>query len=178
MIANALLTIANMPLGFFTVYALARWSPGDQVVGQFTLSVVAVQVVSAVMIGYIADKRGNKLALLLAAGASLGATMIAVLSPGVWMFYFVFLFAGVNLGTELMARYNLAVEYGPPEQRSTYIGLMNTVLAPFYFSGIVAGWIVDHAGFVVMFIVSIVFSLAGLLLLWRGVVDPRMSRRA
>ncbi len=83
----------------------------------------------------------------------------------------------MNLGTELMARYNLAVEYGPPEQRSTYIGLMNTVLAPFYLSGIVAGWIVDHFGFTAMFIISMVFSVAGLYVLARRVVDPRMARR-
>lgn len=177
LIANALLTIANMPLGFFTVYALMHWAPGEQVVGQFTLSIVAVQVVSAVTIGIVADKRGNKVALLLAGGAAFGATLVALVSPGVWMFYFVFLFTGVNLGTELMARYNLAVEYGPPEQRSTYIGLMNTVLAPFYLSGIIAGWIVDQFGFTAMFLISMVFSIAGLTMLARRVVDPRLARR-
>jgi len=130
-----------------------------------------------VTIGYVADKRGNKVALLLAGAAALAATLVALVSPGVWMFYFVFLFAGVNLGTELMARYNLAVEYGPPEQRSTYIGLMNTVLAPFYLSGIAAGWIVDKFGFTPMFLISLLFSVAGLYVLARRVVDPRVARR-
>lgn len=178
MVANALLTIANMPLGFFTVYALHRWSPGEEVVGQFTLSLVAVQVVSAVTIGYLADRKGNKVALLLAGVATLGATLVALISPWPWMFYLVFLFTGVNLGTELMARYNLAVEYGPSEQRSTYIGLMNTVLAPFYLSGVVAGWFVDQFGFPIMFLISLAFSLAGLYTLRYRVEDPQAGRMA
>jgi MFS family permease len=178
LISCALLTVANMPLGFFTVYALTTWSVGEEVVGQFTLSIVAVQVVSALAIGFLMDRRGNKVALMLAGGAVALASTVAALAPSLWAFRIVFVLAGVNLGTELMTRYNLAIEYGPPEQRSTYIGLMNTVLAPFYLSGIAAGWIVDRFGFPVMFLLSLVCSLAGLYMLAFRVKEPRRVKSA
>jgi len=178
LIAAALLTIANMPLGFYTVYALAQWQAGEEVVGQFTISIVVVQVVSAIAIGLIADRKGNKTALMYAGGAVMAATTIALIAPTLGIFRLVFLFAGVNLGTELMARYNMAIEYGPAEQRSTYIGLMNTILAPFYLSGLFAGWLVERFGFPVMFGAGLLFSIAGMYLLYARVRDPRRERVA
>lgn len=178
LISCALLTVANMPLGFFTVYALATWSVEEVVVGQFTLSLVAVQVVSALAIGYLMDRRGNKVALMLAGGAVALASTVALLAPSLWVFRIVFVLAGINLGTELMTRYNLAIEYGPPEQRSTYVGLMNTVLAPFYLSGIAAGWIVDRFGFPAMFLLSLTCSLAGMYMLAFRVKEPGRIKTA
>jgi MFS family permease len=121
---SSFLVVANMPMGFFTVYAMKSFGGGESLVGQFTLAMVAVQVVSAFANGYIADHYGHKVALIVAASGMLCASVCAVLAPSLGWFMLVYVFLGVNLGSELMLRYNMSIEYGPVEQRSTYVGLM------------------------------------------------------
>jgi len=174
LVSAAFLIPATMPVGFFTVYALQRFQASESMVGAFTLSMVAIQVVSALVTGLTADRHGHKVALLIAAAAMLLATLTALLAPAVEWFILVFVFVGINAGTEVMSRFNIAVEYGPPEQRSTYIGLMNTVLAPFYLSGLLAGAISQMFGYEVLFGAGILCSLIGSWFLYSRVRDPRV----
>jgi MFS family permease len=172
-ISSAVLIVANMPIGFFTVYALKRFQADESIVGEFTLSMMSTQIIAALVAGVIADRYGNKRALIVAACGMLLASTWALLAPSVAWFRLVFLFLGFNVGTELMARYNISVEYGPVEQRSTYIALMNTLLAPVYLSGLLGGWISDLFGYPALFGLGMSFSVFGVILLIRKVKDPR-----
>jgi MFS family permease len=172
-ISSALLTIAAMPVGFFTVYALKRFDAGEGVIGEFTLTMVAAQVVSAIVNGFLSDRKGNKVVLLVAGGSLLLASLTAVLSPTLGWFRLVYVFLGANLGTEMATRYNIAIEFCTPRQRSTYIGLMNTMLAPWYFSAMIGGVLSQLFGFGALFLTSALFSVAGLLYLYYKVADPR-----
>ena len=174
-IATVFLVIGSMPVGFFAVYALRNFSADESIVGEFTLIMVATQIVSALVTGYIADRYGNRVALLWAGGAMALATLWALLAPTLFLFRFVYLFLGVNIGCEVMARYNISIDYGPAHQRSLYIGLMNTVLAPFYMSALVAGVISDTFGYPAMFGAGLLASITGLLLLYFRVRDPRVT---
>jgi MFS family permease len=172
-VSAAFLTIANMPVGFFTVYALKRFNADESIVGEFTLAMMSAQVVAAMITGFVADRYGNKVSLVIAASGMLLATVWALLAPSAGWFRLVFLFLGFNVGSELMTRYNMSAEYGPVEQRSSYVALMNTVLAPFYVSALIGGWISDQFGYPALFGVSLVFSVVGITLLVRGVREPR-----
>jgi MFS family permease len=172
-LSSIVLIIANMPVGFFTVYALKKFNAGETVVGGFTMAMMGAQVVSAVGAGILADRYGNKRSLVIAASGMLLASVSALLAPTVEWFLLVFVFLGVNVGTELMARYNISVEYGPVEQRSRYVALMNTLLAPVYLSGLLGGWLSDLFGYPVLFGVGILFSCVGLAMLVFRVKDPR-----
>jgi len=174
-ISSAFLIVANMPIGFFTVYALKNFSADEAMVGQFTLSMLLTQAVSALISGFIVDRYGNKRALIIAACGMLGATLWALAAPTLGWFRLVYMFLGVNVGTELMARYNISAEYGPAEQRPRYVALMNTVLAPVYFSAMAGGIISNAFGYQTLFVVSAAFSLVGLFLLVTRVRDPRQS---
>jgi len=176
--SSALLVVATMPVGFFTVYALKHFGAPETVIGEFTLTIVAVQVVSALINGYVADRFGNKVVLVIAATCMCCASIVALLAPSLTLYRIVFVFLGVTLGSEVMARYNISVEYGPPEQRSTYIGMMNTLLAPYYLTGLLGGYLSDTFGFPVMFIAGSLFSVVGLMLLLFKVQDPHFKRTA
>ena len=174
-VALVCLTLGAMPVGFFTVYALKEFSADQAVVGEFTLSMVSIQVVSALVIGLVADRYGNRIALMCAGGGLVLASASALLAPAVGWFMLVYLFLGINLGTELMARYNMAIEYGPAQYRSMYVGLMNTLVAPFYISGIIGGVLVDWFGYRPVFFIGMVFALAGVVLLLRWVKEPHVA---
>ena len=123
--------------------------------------------------GWLADHKGNKLAFVVASSSLLAASICALLAPSLEWFYLVFFLLGGNLGSELMTRYNLAIEYGPVEQRSTYIGLMNSIMAPFYFVGVLGGWIANMFGYPAVFMTGIACSLVGITYLLLVVREPR-----
>jgi len=173
-ISSAFLVVGNMPIGFFTVYALRTFSADESMIGQFTLSMLMTQAVSALISGFIVDRYGNKRALMIAAFGMLGATLWALAAPTLGWFRLVYVFLGANVGTELMARYNISAEYGPAEQRPTYVALMNTVLAPVYLSALAAGMVSDLFGYRTLFFVAAVFSVVGIFLLMARVRDPRI----
>ena len=134
---------------------------------------VAIQVVSALVTGYLADRYGNKTALLVASVSLLGASIMAFVAPTLGWFSLVYLLLGINLGTEITARYNMSIEYGPAKKRSTYVGLMNTLLAPFYLSGIIGGILSAWIGLQGVFLLGGVSSVAGIVYLARQVREPR-----
>jgi MFS family permease len=172
-ISSAFLIVANMPIGFFAVHALKRFNADEAAIGEFTLSMISTQIIASFVSGIIADRYGNKRSLIIAACGTLAASIWALLAPSVGWFRLVFMFLGFNLGTEIMARYNISVEYGPAEKRSTYVALMNTALAPVYLSGLLGGWISDRVGYPAVFALGILFSLVGLYFLLYRVRDPR-----
>ena len=167
------LIVAGMPIGFFTVFALKQFRADEYVVGEFTILMIAGQITGALLNGYVADRYGNKCALISTAVTSLFACLWALSAPTLFLFKIIFYFVGISLGSETMIRYNLAIEYGPVEERSTYIGLMNTILAPFYFSGLLGGWLSDKFGYETVFFIGVVFYCISILLLVWLVREPR-----
>ncbi len=172
--AAALLVTSAMPVGFFTVYAFRQFHLDVQVVGSFTLLMVVGQIIGAVAIGYLADLKSNKSALLASYSALLLATFTALLAPSYDWFRLVFVFVGMNLGSEMMVRYSMAIEYGAPELRSTYIGIMNTLLAPCYAATMLGGLLSDYLGYEALFIAGILVSCVGLYYLAANVNEPHV----
>jgi MFS family permease len=177
LVASAFLIIAMMPQGFFMVYVLRDFAADESVVGLFTLAMVSVQVVSALVIGFVTDHYGNKTALLCAASAMLLASVFAIVAPSPGWFVVVFGFLGVNFAAEGMVRSNMAIEYASASQRPTYLGLMNTLLTPCYLSGLAGGLVADVIGYRGVFLIGAIFSVIGILLLLMRVRDPRALLR-
>jgi MFS family permease len=171
--AMALMILGSMPVGFYAVYALRDLGAPEAMVGEFTIALVLIQIVSALVNGMIADRRGHKAALMIAGGALVLSSLTALLATTGGAFRLVFLFLGINVGTEIMARYNMALEFSPATVRSTFVGLMNVLLAPFYAAGLLGGVLVDWWGFRAVFASGLCCSLAGVLVLAFGVRDPR-----
>jgi hypothetical protein len=169
--------LAMMPVGFFTVYALERFHAHATAVGTFTLLLVTVQIVSAPLCGALADRFGNKAALAVAIGALLLASTWALLAATLAAFTAVFVLVGVNLGTEYMARHNMAAEFAPEQQRAVFVGMMNTTLAPFCLSGLLGGVIANAFGYRAVFALGGALAATALFLLTR-VRDPRRATSA
>ncbi len=73
----------------------------------------------------------------------------------------------------------ITVEFGNEETRPTYIGLSNTLVAPFtIIAPLIGGWIAQTAGFQTTFMVSAVGGLIIAALLFWLVRDPRPRLKA
>ena len=173
LLASAFLLVAMVPSGFFTVYVLRDFQADESIVGQYTLAMVAIQVVSALAIGFITDRFGNRMAFICTSIAMLLASTWALLAPSPAWFTLVYVFFGITLGAETMVRFNMAIEYCPPQLRSSFIGLMNTILAPCYLAGLAGGVLSDLVGYQGVFFLGILASVIGIYLLVRHVRDPQ-----
>ncbi|MEO8168409.1 MAG: MFS transporter, partial [bacterium] len=173
LIATVFQIVATMPVGFYTVSALSQFQADESMVGKFTIAIVGVQVATSLGIGFLADKYGNKLSLVIASVALLFANVAAFVAPTLPWFTLTYIFLGINLGTELLARYNISIEYGPLNQRAKYIGLMNTLIAPFYFIGLVGGMVSNAYGYSAVFGLGILASTIGVFLTVFKVREPR-----
>jgi MFS family permease len=170
-----LLMFASVPAGFITVYALEEMRSGEAAVGAFTAILFIAQVASAPVMGLLADRRGNRIVLALAAAASLIASVTAFVAPSSPVLAVAFAFVGVNLGSEIMARQNMAVEFAPPAERALYLGLMNSLLGPLYLLGLAGGVLVNAMGFRALFLAGAASAAAALMVFLYHVHEPRTT---
>ena len=174
LVASALLTISFSSAAFFTITAIKRFEISEYVIGVFTILMITGQIISGVLLGWLADAKGTKSALVVCGVSLLLAIAIACLAQSVNWFYFVFLFFGVNVGAETAMRYNFAVECAPYGERPMYVGLMNAWFAPFYLVTPLAGWLSAFYGYNFVFVFSLIIGLVGFVLLVR-MPNPHMK---
>jgi MFS family permease len=165
LIASALQTISFSSAAFFTIAAMKRFDISEYMVGIFTIVMIAGQIMSGVLLGWLADAKGTKSALVVCGAGLLMAIATAWLAQSANWFYFVFLFFGVNVGAETAMRYNFAVECAPDGERPMYVGLMNAWFAPFYLITPFAGWLSTTYGYNFIFVPSLIVGLTGFVLL-------------
>jgi MFS family permease len=177
-VAMVFFVLATISMTFFSVYALAKFRPGETAAGSFTMAMVIAQVVSAPAIGHLGDRKGNKVTLIVAGAAMCGASLWACVAPSLEAFYLVFVCLGINIGSELMARYNITMEFAPEKQRALYLGMLNALLAPFYAVGLIGGWLSNLFGYEPVFLTGAALSLAGIVLMIAVVREPRFSAAA
>lgn len=170
--ASALSTIGLMPMGFFTVAALKQFSLPESFVGFFTMTMLASQIVFAGLVGWLADVKGHKSALIICASAMTFASLLALFAQHPGWFFIVFSLVGLIVGVEMITRHNFASDCATDATRPMYIGVMNAWLAPWFLSSLIGGWVSDRFGYEPVFIVGMFFSLAGLVVLF-AVDDPR-----
>ena len=81
---------------------------------------------------------------------------------------------GTYLAADQVSALNIILEFCEPEDRPTYIGLTNTLLAPvLILAPILGGWLATVAGYNGLFIVTLVVSLIGGLMMAFWVREPR-----
>jgi MFS family permease len=173
LLTSIFLIMATMPMGFFTVYAIKHFGADEGMVGTFTLISIGGSIVGALVNGLLADRFGNKVALVSASFSMFVAILFALTSPSLPWFAIVFFGMGIFLGSELMIRYNFSIEYCHEDDRATYVGLMNTFLAPYYLCGFLGGVLSDMIGYKAMFGIGLLFSCIGIMMLIIKVHDPR-----
>lgn len=169
----------GMATGFYTVYALRVFNAAEWQVGAFTTLVLAGQVIGNLGLGWLADRTGHRVVLVLGLAVLTGCNVLALGVGGVRGMEPVFVLVGIHFASvHISARTILLELAGDASERPTYIGLGNTVLAPLTFSApLVAGLMADRMGFQVVFALAALLSTAGLVLMLAFVREPRRLGR-
>ncbi len=169
--------LGNMAIGFVAVYSIQKYALPDATAAVYTGILYATGVIGYMIWGPLGDRLGHKHVMELAITFWCTALCIALATTFFqiqWAIYLIFALMGISTAGGLLSDFNLAMEFGPEDERPTYIGLTRSLTGPALFiSPILAGWIVLTFGYVVMFSVSLAFCLTGLVILNRLVKDPR-----
>jgi len=176
--ARALDVVGGMAGGFYTVYALKALGAPDSAVGTFTLALMAAQTVGMLFFGWLADRRGHLSVLTLGALASAAASLAALGADSLAAVYPVFLLYGLSIGAGNVSAMSIGLEFGPAEERPTYVAITNSSRAPFALLGpLVGGALADAAGYGAVFGLAAALALAGAAAMRLAVRDPRGYRR-
>jgi MFS family permease len=161
--------------GFFTVYALRVLRAPEADVGLFTALMLAGQMAGQIALGWIADRAGHRLVLVIAACTATVMNVLALAAGSVNAFSLVFALNGLFNAAIQVSVLNVLLEFAPsPQQNPTYVGIEKTFLAPFGFAlPLLGGVLIDVVGYAFVFWLSAVFGLASAAVLWLLVRDPR-----
>jgi MFS family permease len=178
LIGRSISNLGGMAAGFFMVYGAEHFGLGGEQVGGLTAVLVASQAVMNLLLGLLADRKGHKIVLMITAFSMALSALVAwaAVSPA-WL-YVTFAFLGVSIAGDSVSGINIIVEFCTPENRPTYIGLTNTLLAPAKALGpVIGGLLATWAGYGGVFFLAILVSVAGGIFLAAWVREPRHNQQ-
>jgi len=176
--ARILSQFATMGFAFYIVYALRRFDMDTVTAGYLTATLTIAQTVANAGMGWLGDRVGHRLMLIIGAGAATLSSLLAWLAPSLAWFFPIFAlsgFANVSIWTNGMT---MTVDFSGENERPFYIGLAQTLTAPAtIIAPLIGGRIADTQGFVSTFAWSTLLSIVMLAILVFLVKEPRKAGR-
>jgi MFS family permease len=177
LVARAVAVLGSMAMSFFIVDGALRFDLTGREVGLLTATISVFTGVFYLIWGAIADRVGHKTVLCAGALTMAGASLTALVTPVLGGLYVAFGLIGATLSAEAISASNIILEFAPNEERPTYIGLTNTLLAPCRtLAPIVGGSLASIVGFPGLFVTAAALSIVGTVLMILRVREPRMLR--
>jgi MFS family permease len=174
--ARILSQFATMGFAFYIVYALRRFEMSEVTAGYLTATLTIAQTVANAGMGWLGDRVGHRLMLIVGAASATLSSLLAWLAPSLAWFFPIFIltgFANVSIWTNGMT---MTVDFSDEKERPFYIGLAQTLTAPAtIIAPLIGGWIADTQGFVITFGLSSLLSIVMMSILIFLVKEPRKA---
>ena len=172
--ARILSQFATMGFPFYIVYALRRFEMDTVTAGYLTATLTIAQTIANAGMGWLGDRVGHRLMLIIGAVAATLSSLLAWFAPSLAWFFPIFVLSGftnVSIWTNGMT---MTVDFSSENERPFYIGLAQTLTAPAtILAPLIGGWIADTRGFVSTFAWSTMLSIVMLSILFFLVKEPR-----
>ncbi|MEZ4639376.1 MAG: MFS transporter [Caldilineaceae bacterium] len=177
LISRSTIQLGAMAAGFYMVYGVERFAIDGATIGALTSVIIGTQAVMNLVWGSLGDRLGHKTVLMTGAFVLATASLLAWQAQSVLWIGVVLFLLGSFLAADAVSALNIILEFCAPEDRPTYIGLTNTLLAPVVtVAPILGGWLAEVSGYPVLFGVAIAASALGGLLMMFWVKEPRMGQ--
>ena len=174
LISRTVVNLGAMASGFFMVYGVQRFAIDGAGVGLLTGVLIGSVALMNLVWGLLGDRVGHKGVLAAAAFLVCAAPLIAYLAPSPAWLALTFVLMGSYQAAEQASSLNIILEFCAPEDRPTYIGLTNTLLAPVLIvAPLLGGGLATLFGYATLFVVAALVAGAGALLLALWVREPR-----
>ncbi|MGE5653554.1 MAG: MFS transporter [Bacillota bacterium] len=180
-----LLRCCYLGLPFYFVYGQSRLGFSASFAGILVSAQMSGSILASILWGYLSDHVGNSWVVRCTALTTVLSPLLAivagVLGGGSWFAVAVYLLLYACLGATFSGLWigftNYLLEIAPEEERPSYIGLMNTLMAPATFLPLLGGVIVTYLPHVWLFGATAALAGAGLLLS-ASLPEPRAKRQS
>ncbi len=168
--------LAGMALVFITVYGINKYNLPIARSATFTAIMLISEIIGYGIWGNLGDRSGYKRVIetsnfILIIGIS-GLLWVNTL----WALYLVFGLISFAHSGEMISDQNFAMEFGPEEDRPTYIGMSKTLTGPFFLlAPLIGGSIVQFWGYKSMFLTAMILSIISFSIIKFLVKDPRIT---
>ena len=174
LLTRMMTTLASMGFAFYSVFAVHQLGMSEISVGILTSVLLVTQLLANPIMGWFGDRWSHRGMLVVGIAASALSGLLAWAANGSGWFFPVVILAGISNVATWTISMAMVQEFGTISQRPTYIGLSNTLIAPFtILAPFLGGWLADTFSYDTTFLVSGILSLLTMgLLIWM-VKDPR-----
>ena len=158
--------MAGMATPFYILYGTVALGLGAAIIGVSLTAQVIGRILGGVMLGALIERLGNRAAIL--CGLSIVACLPALAlglgfwqrnspQPGVLFYVFplIFFLLGLAQDTLFWGFNNYVLDLAPPRDRTTYIGLTNTVGGLLVVAPVIGGGILQLTSYNVLFCVAL-----------------------
>ncbi len=164
--------IGMMAQAFYIIYAIKELNLDMEGAGLMTGLVFITQVAANPVLGWISDKWNSTSVFKAGAISICLASLIAWQATSSGWFYLVIVLsalASTAFWTIGMAK---SLEFGTAEEKPTYVGLSNTLIAPStILAPLLGGWLADFSSYNTTFLVSAIFAVLCVILMQIFVKD-------
>ncbi len=161
LIVRIMLGVWGMALPFYIIFARERLGFEVSSVGIFLSIQMVGMVLSNILWGALSNQVGNKIVIVLVSAVAVISPLVTLLSnvypslQGMLGFGIVFFFLGFTLSGIRLGYANYMLDVSPEAERPTYLGFMNTFIAPVLLLSSVGGFVIERTSYEVLFITVI-----------------------
>jgi len=149
---------------FYVLFAQEKAGMPASMVGRLLNVQIFGTIVISGLAGWVNDRRGPKSAILVTCISGICAPVFAMIAgPGViWPFWVVFFFVGGAMGSCMIGVTTFLYEMVNPKDQKSYLGILNTGIAPTALFPVLGGLIAQVASYQAVFVITgilMVFAL-------------------
>ncbi len=165
-IVRLLLDLSMMGVPFYVIFGehelkLRR----EALVGDTLLIMTIGTTIASIVMGWLSRRSGSRAVIRSSGVASILHPALALLSLtlGQPSLYLAFLTVGFVNAVVAPGYFDWIITHAPPDRRPIYVGLANTISAVSHLAPFLGGFILNLTSYSVLFVVSIVFAVTGLI---------------
>lgn len=174
LVVQMLATSARIATPFYILYVGSVIGADGATLGLLTFAFLGADTASNLVWGYLGDKRGFRLVLLVSIGGWVGATIMLLNLHEPTAIFGAFALLGASLSGYMMASQTMILEFGSRDDLPMRIAVSATAESITATAGpLVGGVIAEVFGYDVVFLSSLAFLAAAFVILVLAVRDPR-----
>jgi MFS family permease len=164
---------SGMAAPFYILYALGELGGGQGSIGFFTAAQVVGGIASSLVMSSLSQRRGTRAVIRLCAALALSSPLVALATFALrgalgaaglqWLYAAVFVGLGALANGSMAGFMSYLLEFAPPESRTIYVGLANTLNGVVLVMPFLGGWLLEASSFPVLFAVTAAVSCLGFL---------------
>jgi len=176
--ARLLAGFGGMAIPFYILYGTEGLGLGTGVVGLgLTLQIIG-RILGGLLLGFGVEKMGNRFTILGGLGLTSLAPLLALALGALggslldrtlvlYLYPVIFFFMGVWVNTMMWGFTNYVLDIAPPKDRTTYVGLTNTIGGLLILAPMLGGAILQFTSYVALFAVSLAIYMLAMGVSWR-----------